>query len=182
MSTVGAGVASPGQVGVRTPTAPKRPVRRGGKAPPDRPQRALFCLYLKNPIRKLCIDVVEWKPFEWLILLTIFANCVALAVFTPFPCSDSNMTNTYLEKIEYLFLVIFTAECVMKILAYGFLMHPGAYLRNGWNLLDFTIVVIGLISTALQNLTRDTFDVKALRAFRVLRPLRLVSGVPRMQV
>lgn len=42
----------------------KRPVRRGGKPPPDRPQRALFCLALKNPIRKLCIDVVEWKyPF-----------------------------------------------------------------------------------------------------------------------
>lgn len=65
MSTVGAGVASPGQAAAaRTPTAPKRPVRRGGKAPPDRPQRALFCLNLKNPIRKICIDVVEWKyPF-----------------------------------------------------------------------------------------------------------------------
>ncbi|XP_050519467.1 muscle calcium channel subunit alpha-1 isoform X6 [Diabrotica virgifera virgifera] len=182
MSTVGAGVTSPGQVAARTPTAPKRPVRRGGKAPPDRPQRALFCLYLKNPLRKLCIDVVEWKPFEWLILLTIFANCVALAVYTPFPNTDSNTTNAYLEKIEYIFLVIFTTECVMKILAYGFLMHQGAYLRNGWNLLDFTIVVIGLITTVLQNLSKETFDVKALRAFRVLRPLRLVSGVPSLQV
>lgn len=47
------------------------------------------------------------------------------------------------EKIEYVFLVIFTVECVMKIIAYGFVAHPGAYLRNGWNLLDFTIVVIG---------------------------------------
>lgn len=29
-----------------------------------RPPRALFCLTLKNPIRKLCISVVEWKyPF-----------------------------------------------------------------------------------------------------------------------
>jgi len=29
-----------------------------------RPPRALFCLNLKNPIRKLCIQVVEWKyPF-----------------------------------------------------------------------------------------------------------------------
>ncbi|XP_072402632.1 muscle calcium channel subunit alpha-1 isoform X5 [Diabrotica undecimpunctata] len=182
MSTVGAGVTSPGQVAARTPTAPKRPVRRGGKAPPDRPQRALFCLNLKNPLRKLCIDVVEWKPFEWLILLTIFANCVALAVYTPFPNTDSNTTNAYLEKIEYIFLVIFTTECVMKILAYGFLMHQGAYLRNGWNLLDFTIVVIGLITTVLQNLSKETFDVKALRAFRVLRPLRLVSGVPSLQV
>lgn len=126
-----------------TPAPPKRPVRRGGKPQPDRPQRALFCLTLKNPLRKLCIDIVEWKPFEYLILLTIFANCVALAVFTPFPYGDSNQTNAYLEKIEYIFLVIFTAECVMKVIAYGFAMHPGAYLRNGWNLLDFTIVVIG---------------------------------------
>lgn len=67
MSTVGAGVTSPGQTGARTPTAPKRPARRGGKPPTDRPQRALFCLHLKNPVRKLCIDVVEWKyPFFFL--------------------------------------------------------------------------------------------------------------------
>ncbi|XP_026471734.1 muscle calcium channel subunit alpha-1 [Ctenocephalides felis] len=162
--------------------AAKRPVRRTGKPPPDRPLRALFCLPLKNPLRKMCIDIVEWKPFEYLILLTIFANCVALAVYTPYPNSDSNITNTYLEIIEYVFLVIFTAECVMKVIAYGFILHPGAYLRNGWNLLDFTIVVIGMISTVLSSLMKEGFDVKALRAFRVLRPLRLVSGVPSLQV
>ena len=42
-----------------------------------------------------------------------------------------------------MFLVVFTVEAVMKMMAYGFLLHPGAYLRNGWNLLDFIIVVIG---------------------------------------
>lgn len=35
-----------------------------------------------------------------------------------------------------------------------------------------------MLSTALSNLMKEGFDVKALRAFRVLRPLRLVSGVP----
>ncbi|XP_058975848.1 muscle calcium channel subunit alpha-1-like [Musca domestica] len=39
-----------------------------------------------------------------------------------------------------------------------------------------------MISTALSNLVKEGFDVKALRAFRVLRPLRLVSGVPSLQV
>ena len=34
------------------------------------------------------------------------------------------------------------------------------------------------VSTALSTMMKDGFDVKALRAFRVLRPLRLVSGVP----
>lgn len=42
----------------------KRPIRRGIKQPPDRPPRALFLFTLKNPIRKICISVVEWKyPF-----------------------------------------------------------------------------------------------------------------------
>ncbi|XP_008553501.1 muscle calcium channel subunit alpha-1 isoform X1 [Microplitis demolitor] len=176
-----AGAGGPGGAST-TPVVPKRPARRGGKPPPDRPVRALLCLSLKNPVRKLCITIIEWKPFEWLILLTIFANCVALAVYTPYPCGDSNITNMYLEKIEYIFLVIFTAECIMKIIAYGFVAHQGAYLRNGWNMLDFTIVVIGMISTVLQHLMKEGFDVKALRAFRVLRPLRLVSGVPSLQV
>ena len=51
-------------VGAGGKPTPKRPIRRGAKPPPDRPQRALFCLSLKNPVRKMCIDVVEWKyPF-----------------------------------------------------------------------------------------------------------------------
>ncbi|KAK7070822.1 hypothetical protein SK128_020836, partial [Halocaridina rubra] len=126
-------------------------------------------------------------PFEWFILLTIFANCVALAVYTPYPNSDSNATNAKLEQIEVIFMVIFTVECVMKIIAYGFALHQGAYIRSVWNFLDFLIVVIGLISGALDALMQGEggeagFDVKALRAFRVLRPLRLVSGVPSLQV
>ena len=38
--------------------------------------------------------------------------------------------------------------------------------------------VYRVVSTILSTMKIDQFDVKALRAFRVLRPLRLVSGVP----
>uniref|UniRef100_A0A182IP03 Voltage-dependent L-type calcium channel subunit alpha n=1 Tax=Anopheles atroparvus TaxID=41427 RepID=A0A182IP03_ANOAO len=161
---------------------PKRTPRRPGKVQPERPKRVFYCLTDKNPLRVVCTKVVEWKPFEYLILLTIFANCVALATFTPFPNGDSNATNAMLEKVEHVFLVIFTLECVIKVIANGFIMHPGAYLRSRWNMLDFTIVLIGMISTTLSSIMKDGFDVKALRAFRVLRPLRLVSGVPSLQV
>lgn len=167
----------------RPPPEPaKKQPRRTGKVVPERPARSLYCLTLKNPIRRLCIAIVEWKPFEYMILLTIMANCVALAVYTPYPNGDSNSTNLGLESIEIVFLVIFTVECFGKIVAQGLVAHQGAYLRNGWNLLDFTIVVIGLLSEALSGVMKEGFDVKALRAFRVLRPLRLVSGVPSLQV
>ena len=140
------------------------------------------------------------------------------------------------EQVEYVFLVIFTIETFTKILAYGLVMHPSAYIRSGWNLLDFVIVIVGYVDThtvdmhcrmirlyrwhvcdELSHVTVDVcvcvcvcvcvsrrlfsvmaegmtdhkpgeahhaagkpggLDVKALRAFRVLRPLRLVSGVP----
>ncbi|XP_047540569.1 muscle calcium channel subunit alpha-1-like isoform X1 [Vanessa atalanta] len=161
---------------------PRKQARPRGKPQPEKPKRSLLCLGLKNPLRKLCYDIVEWKPFEYMILTTIFANCIALAVFTPYPSGDTNNTNQILEKVEWIFMAIFTGECVMKIIAYGFLFHPGAYLRNTWNSLDFTIVTIGIASQILQYISKDLFDVKALRAFRVLRPLRLVSGVPSLQI
>ncbi|XP_061205391.1 voltage-dependent L-type calcium channel subunit alpha-1S isoform X1 [Neopsephotus bourkii] len=156
-----------------------------------RPARALFCLTLQNPLRKACISIVEWKPFEIIILLTIFANCVALAIYLPMPEDDTNIANSSLEKIEYAFLIFFAIEAMLKIIAYGFLFHTDAYLRNGWNVLDFSIVSLGLITMTLEKLNakeggssggKGGFDVKALRAFRVLRPLRLVSGVPSLQV
>ncbi|XP_030329479.1 voltage-dependent L-type calcium channel subunit alpha-1S [Strigops habroptila] len=156
-----------------------------------RPARALFCLTLQNPLRKACISIVEWKPFEIIILLTIFANCVALAIYLPMPEDDTNIANSSLEKIEYAFLIFFAIEAMLKIIAYGFLFHTDAYLRNGWNVLDFSIVSLGLITMTLEKVNakeggssggKGGFDVKALRAFRVLRPLRLVSGVPSLQV
>ncbi|XP_029010904.1 calcium channel, voltage-dependent, L type, alpha 1F subunit isoform X2 [Betta splendens] len=163
----------------------------------QRAPRALFCLKLNNPIRRAALHIVEWKPFDIFILLAIFANCVALGVSKPFPEDDSNSTNHDLEQVEYVFLIIFTVETFLKILAYGLVMHPSSYIRNGWNLLDFVIVIVGLFSVVLETLTHKSgeqatthhmpgkpggLDVKALRAFRVLRPLRLVSGVPSLQI
>ncbi|KAJ8370159.1 hypothetical protein SKAU_G00101870 [Synaphobranchus kaupii] len=160
----------------------------------QRAPRALFCLRLNNPIRRAALSIVEWKPFDVFILLAIFANCVALGVSKPFPEDDSNATNHDLEQVEYVFLIIFTVETFLKILAYGLVMHPTSYIRNGWNMLDFVIVIVGLFSVVLETMTHKPgdahhmagkpggLDVKALRAFRVLRPLRLVSGVPSLQI
>ncbi|XP_056157707.1 calcium channel, voltage-dependent, L type, alpha 1F subunit, partial [Lampris incognitus] len=174
---------------------PKKQVQGSNQV--QRAPRALFCLKLNNPIRRAALSIVEWKPFDIFILLAIFANCVALGVSKPFPEDDSNSTNHDLEQVEYVFLIIFTIETFLKILAYGLVMHPSSYIRNGWNLLDFVIVIVGLFSVVLETMTHKSgevatthhvpgkpggLDVKALRAFRVLRPLRLVSGVPSLQI
>ncbi|XP_055999820.1 muscle calcium channel subunit alpha-1-like isoform X17 [Ostrea edulis] len=179
--TAALGAATANAANTNTMTRKRAPPRKQQNQN-VRPPRALFCLTLENPLRKLCIRIVEWRAFEYLILLTIFANCVALAVSQPYPKLDSNEVNVALERVEYVFLVIFTLEAIMKIIAYGFVLHSGAYLRNGWNILDFIIVVIGIITPIFTLFNIHGFDVKALRAFRVLRPLRLVSRAPSLQV
>jgi voltage-dependent calcium channel L type alpha-1D len=154
--------------------------QQAGMASNLRPKRALFCLSVSNPIRRACIALVEWKPFDFFILANIFATCAVLAAYEPLPSGHISERNQKLEKAEYFFIVVFTAECIFKVLAYGFVGHPGAYLRSAWNMLDFFIVVIGFVSLIFEKYIN--VDVKALRAFRVLRPLRLVTGVPSLQV
>jgi voltage-dependent calcium channel L type alpha-1D len=41
------------------------------------------------------------------------------------------------------FTGIFTMEFVLKTIALGFILHKKAYLRSGWNLIDFTVVMSG---------------------------------------
>ena len=56
----------------------------------------------------------------------------------------------------------------------GFLFNEGAYLRSAWNQLDFIIVTFGYLSYLNVNIG---IDLKTLRTFRILRPLRTVSAI-----
>ncbi|GLH10791.1 Voltage-dependent calcium channel type A subunit alpha-1, partial [Gryllus bimaculatus] len=85
-----------------------------------------------------------------------------------------------LEKTEAYFLGIFCVEASLKILALGFVLHPKSYLRNIWNMMDFVVVVTGFITLIPFN--NMDMDLRTLRAIRVLRPLKLVSGIPSLQV
>ena len=83
-------------------------------------------------------------------------------------------------------LYVFTAEMALKIVAQGFVLNRGAYLRDVWNWLDFTVVVSGWVASVLaRELSGDSNDlsaISALRAIRVLRPLRTINRVPGMKV
>lgn len=71
---------------------------------------------------------------------------------------------------------MFVLEAVFKIAAFGFVLHKRSYLRDPWNVLDFTVVIIGLIS-----MLPSVPNLKSLRMMRVLRPLRSINAVPTMK-
>lgn len=72
------------------------------------------------------------------------------------------------------FTAVFTFEMIAKIITYGFLFNGrDSYLRNSWNILDFVIVWISLVSIIFSSVDLTFF--KVLRVLRVLRPLRMIS-------
>uniref|UniRef100_A0A8D9A0X4 Voltage-dependent calcium channel type A subunit alpha-1 n=1 Tax=Cacopsylla melanoneura TaxID=428564 RepID=A0A8D9A0X4_9HEMI len=141
---------------------------------------SLFLLSETNTVRQYTRFIIEWPPFEYAVLLTIIANCVVLALEEHLPRGDKTALAKKLETTETYFLAIFCVEASLKILALGFVLHPGSYLRNIWNIMDFFVVVTGFI-TQIPTTTLD-MDLRTLRAIRVLRPLKLVSGIPSLQV
>lgn len=89
------------------------------------------------------------------------------------------MQASFLEAAESIFLYIYTMEMVFKILGLGFILNRGSYLRDMWNLLDFTIVVSGYIPLLFAS--GGGVNLSALRSLRVLRPLKTVTAIKKLR-
>jgi len=135
------------------------------------PGRALCCLRPNSPIRVWANKLAFNFYFENFILLVILFSCVTMAMETP----DLEYTNLRLfnvvEASHYVVLAVFVLEMVLKVLALGFVMHPGAYLRSGYNQLDFLIVLTTILSLSVTSQRA----ANGLNSLRALRPLRLLA-------
>ena len=88
----------------------------------------------------------------------------------------ASFLHAQIDSCEKVYLGIFTFELLTKVLAYGFLWHPEAYLRDAWCQLDFVVVTLAwapVLFPAMGNYS-------VIRSFRALRPLRALKRMPGM--
>ncbi|KAJ3600004.1 hypothetical protein NHX12_033956 [Muraenolepis orangiensis] len=90
--------------------------------------RSLFIFGEDNVIRKYAKKITEW-PYPF--VFQRFA--VKSGANNPPLCKQ--------EKTEPYFIGMFCLEAGIKIIALGFMFHKGSYLRNGWNVMDFIVVL-----------------------------------------
>ncbi len=95
---------------------------------------SICCMTVTNPFREKILAIVMNAWFDRYILLVIMANCVFLAIDDP-----SKEALNYQIVADYVFLVIYTLEMVLKIIAMGFVLRPLSYLRDAWNIVRFSI-------------------------------------------
>lgn len=90
--------------------------------------------------------------------------------------NSNSLRNRIVNESELFFTIVFTIECLLKIIAMGFIAEPGCYLRDAWNWLDFIVVTTSLLQFLIPA------NVTVLRTFRLFRPLRSLSSVPSMRL
>ncbi|XP_065647835.1 voltage-dependent L-type calcium channel subunit alpha-1D isoform X2 [Hydra vulgaris] len=143
---------------------------------------SLFLLSPKNKIRLLAAKITKAKLFEYFILLTIIVTCVIMALDVPLPNQDKSAMNKFSDDAEYYLIAIFASEALLKIVANGFVLHPHSYLRSLWNVIDFVVVIISIATLPQVMPNSNQVNVKSLRAVRVLRPLKFITGVPSLHI
>ncbi|XP_045154872.1 sodium channel protein type 3 subunit alpha isoform X2 [Echinops telfairi] len=125
---------------------------------------ALYILTPLNPVRKIAIKILVHSLFSMLIMCTILTNCVFMTLSNP---------PDWTKNVEYTFTGIYTFESLIKILARGFCLENFTFLRDPWNWLDFSVIVMAYVTEFV-----DLGNVSALRTFRVLRALKTISVIP----
>ena len=115
--------------------------------------------------------IVDTFWFQRLIILTILIAGVLAGIET-----DAGMMSTHgptLRALDGIVLGMFIVEAILKITARC--PRPWGYFRDGWNVFDFTVIVVCL-------LPMDSQFAVVLRLGRTLRLLRLVSALPKLQL
>ena len=125
---------------------------------------------------------VESHGFQNFILVIIVLNCIIMGVQT-----SATITLKYgdvLSACDKICLYIFITELVLKIWVY-----KNKFLKSGWNIFDFIIVIVSILSDFSYLSTMRVFRIfrvfrslKAMKSLKSLRGLRLISGIEKLQV
>lgn len=73
----------------------------------------------------------------------ILLNSLVLVLYDYSDRDSLTYKNQILDIAGSVFTCIFTLECFLKILAQGLILHKKSYLRDGWNCIDFVVVISG---------------------------------------
>ena len=126
---------------------------------------------LKDKIHQIAVA----RSFENFIFCCICFNVILLTLSW---YGNSQRQNKIIENINKSLLGVYILELVIKILAYGF-----AYFREGWNLLDFSVVMAAVIELLLEEFSNHngSATLAIIRCFRIVRVMKLIRNFKEMR-
>ena len=117
------------------------------------------------------LRITESSWFGNTIIFVIVLNAIVIGLDTS-PALASQYGDWF-HFANQLFLTVYIVEALIKMAAFA--PRVQRYFQDGWNLFDFSIIVISLIPATGQLATLA-------RLARLLRVLRLVSALPELRL
>uniref|UniRef100_A0A8C0GD10 Sodium channel protein n=1 Tax=Chelonoidis abingdonii TaxID=106734 RepID=A0A8C0GD10_CHEAB len=127
----------------------------------------------KYLIWNCCPLWIQLKKKVKLIVMDPFTDLtvtVCIVVNTIFMALENHNTTVYLRNMFIVFIGIFTAEVIFKIIA----LDPYYYFQRGWNIFDSIIVMISLISRIW------AFNIDFFRLLRIFKLSRSWQGLNKL--
>nr|AAV93244.1 voltage-sensitive sodium channel [Musca domestica] len=120
----------------------------------------------------IVFEIVTDKKFDIIIMLFIGLNMFTMTLDR---YDASEAYNNVLDKLNGIFVVIFSGECLLKIFALRY--H---YFKEPWNLFDVVVVILSILGLVLSDIIEKYFVsptlLRVVRVAKVGRVLRLVKG------
>lgn len=137
-------------------------------------ENSVYLFEKEGCFRRNVFYVQKHRYFDRFVMILIALSSIKLAMESYFVNEPEDSTivsvsNDLDSVINYAFIL----ECILKVIALGFAMDEGSYLRDSWNRLDFFIVSVSVIDMSLAS--ADIPALKVLRLLRMIRPLRVIS-------
>ncbi|XP_014916286.1 sodium channel protein type 4 subunit alpha-like [Poecilia latipinna] len=123
--------------------------------------RACYLLSPFNCLRSSAIRILLHPVFSLFFILTILTNCVSMTM--------AHML--WARNVEYVFMIIYTGEVILKLLSRGVCFGRFTFLRDPWNWLD--VLNITASGIALSVGLREFAALKT-----ISRVLKLFSYLP----
>jgi len=123
-------------------------------------------------------QIAQSTRFNEFVLFIIMLNTVVLAINWP---TIPEEIEEKLEALNFLFTLFFTIEMIIKLIGLGI----RGYISDNWNIFDGLIVIVSLIETLTSRFQADEDGggtINALRAFRLLRVLRLLGQFESLRI
>ena len=97
-------------------------------------ENALYCFHRRSKFRLLCYNVQKHKYFDRFIMTLIFLSSLKLATDTYMnDLAEDSAIIKVSEITDSTFTWLFFGEFIIKIIALGFAMDAGSYVRDSWN-------------------------------------------------
>ncbi|XP_070813034.1 sodium channel protein type 1 subunit alpha [Pituophis catenifer annectens] len=125
-----------------------------------------------NKYQGMVFDFVTQQVFDISIMILICLNMITMMVETD---DQSKQTEEILYRINFIFIVLFTGECVLKLISLRYY-----YFTIGWNIFDFVVVILSIVGMFLAEIIEKYFVsptlFRVIRLARIGRILRLIKG------